>query len=229
MYKKTNIRVFFSGLFFFSLMACGKKENFPVKMQENKKTSTLKIHFINEQAKYKWSESYSEKIAESFDEKIELESILDTKLNALDLEKLQCPGYLSATREEKKQFWILFIASVAFLESNLNPQTTYREKDGSLSSGLLQIDVASANRHTFFFLEYVFNQDDLYNTELNLLAGLYILKHQLQGGINRERTELIGRIFTDRSYYWSILTLKQELFAKNFIQNSLANLPFCFI
>ena len=191
--------------------------------------SLMKVHFPDVQTKYSWPSWYGESLYRYLNERSELTSILDVNISSYDLKLLKCSSYNYASAYEKKRFLILFIASIAHAESNLNPNTTFREKDGTLSSGLLQIDLASANRHSLIYTGFQFTQRDLFNPDLNLMAGLYILKHQLEGGMNGERPEIRGRLFTNSSYYWSVLTLKKEMIIKTFTQNARANLPFCSI
>ncbi len=192
-------------------------------------TTPMQVKFPYEVAKYSWKTWYGESLFRYLNERSELSSILYTDVSNYDLKLLKCVNYKEANLYEKKRFWVLFMASIAYAESGLNPNTTFREKDGSLSSGLLQIDVASANRHSLMYTGFYFSQKDLFNPDLNLMAGLYILKHQLEGGMEGERPEIRGRLFTNSSYYWSVLTLKKEIIIKTFVQNARVNLPFCSI
>lgn len=188
---------------------------------------SLKLTFYPVQ-KYRWMPQYSESILHYMD-RAELQTLVDTRLNFYDLMKLNCSGYTQASIADKKLFWITFMGSIAHAESSLNPDLVYHDVDGTLSSGLLQIDLQSANRHTFAYTKKRFSQKDLHNSDLNLMAGLYVMKHQLEGGMNDDRPEIAGRLFTERSYYWSVLTLKRDLIIKTFKKNALENLNFCFI
>lgn len=188
----------------------------------------LKLNFHPLQTNYDWKPQYSQSIL-GYMSRPELSTLIDTRLNIYDLSKLNCFGYNQASVLEKKMFWITFMASIAHAESTLNPNVVYRDIDGTLSSGLLQIDLQSANRHTYAYTRKTYTQKDLHNPDLNLMAGLYIMKHQLEGGMNDDRPEIAGRLFTERSYYWSVLTLKRDLIIRTFTKNALANLSFCFI
>lgn len=201
----------------------GQQEQVEEGQQEESKD--LKLHFQHEN-RYRWAAHFGESLFRYL-ERPELTIIYETELSLRDLRLLKCEGYRMATVLQRKKFWVTFMASIAHAESGLNPLTTYREKDGTLSSGLLQIDVASANRHSTPYTGYRFTQNDLFNTDLNLMAGLYVMKHQLEGGMFSERPEIKGRLFTDRSYYWSVLTLKRELIIKTFTKNAVGNLSFC--
>lgn len=188
----------------------------------------LKLSFKTASPKNSWKVTYSQSILRYMENEEELSTLVDTSLNPLDLRLLKCQGYNYASINDKKKFWVTFMASIAHAESSLNPMTTYREKDGTLSSGLLQIDVSAANRHAGPYTGRRFTQADMFNPDLNLMAGLFIMKHQLEGSHNSKRPELVGRLFTDSHYYWSVLTSKRELIIKTFTLNSLTNLPFCF-
>jgi hypothetical protein len=219
---------FFLLLFLFS---CGKDSEKSQVNFDNIRVieSAMKLNFPNVQMKHNWSPKYDASISKYLLERSELSTILTTEIKSSDLKLLRCLNYNQSNTEEKIKFWTLYLASIAYAESNLNPNTTFREKDGTLSSGLLQIDLASANRHSAAYTGYIFSQKDLFNQDLNLMAGLYILKNQLAGGIFSERPDIKSRLFTDNSYYWSVLTLKREMIIKTFTKNALANLPFCFI
>lgn len=209
-----------------TLFSCGKNSSSgPVEAE----IKAMQVVFPYVGPKYSWKSSYEESVFRYLNERSELSNILIVEINSNDLKLLKCANYQEANLYEKKRFWILFLASIAHAESGLNNYTTYREKDGTLSSGLLQIDVASADRHSSIYTGYYFSQKDLFNPDLNLMAGLYILKHQLEGGINGERPDIRGRLFTNNSYYWSVLTLKKEKIIKTFVQNARINLPFCSI
>lgn len=222
-------------IFLSILSSCGKSKsidsNVPKYTDANvqsqkEEIGKLNLKFKTISAQNIWESNYSQSILHYLG-RAELSTLIDTEINANDLKMLGCSGYSRSSIFEKKKFWVIFMASIAHAESSLNPRAVYREKDGTLSSGLLQIDVLSANRHTQTYTDYLFSQQDLFNTDLNLMAGLYIMKHQLEGSINAQRPELIGRLFTDRSYYWSVLTLKRDLIIKSFLHNSRFNLPFC--
>lgn len=224
-------------LLLFFLVSCGGGDGTPVTSadpilsdagqtaEQKEEEKDLKLNFQVEH-RYRWAFHYTRGIFRYL-ERPELNILLTTELNGKDLKLLKCENYNSASMSERRRFWVVFIASIAHAESGLNPMTTYREKDGTLSSGLLQIDLASANRHSKPYTGYNFTQRDLFNPDLNLMAGLYVMKHQLEGGMFFERPDIKGRLFTERSYYWSVLTFKRELILKTFNKNALENLEFC--
>lgn len=213
------------------VVSCGKDSSSTdssVSAKEVSALKSLKLTFHPVKERYDWKPQYSQSIL-SYMNRPELSTLIDTRLNIYDLSKLNCFGYNQASITEKKLFWITFMASIAHAESTLNPNVVYHDIDGTLSSGLLQIDLQSANRHTYAYTGKKYTQKDLYNPDLNLMAGLYVMKHQLEGGMNDDRPEIAGRLFTERSYYWSVLTLKRDLIIRTFTKNAMANLSFCFI
>ena len=213
------------------LSSCGSSDSQPQNEQsgtENQEASkSLVVKFYSSAPQiHTWKESYSKIILDTLD-RPELNSLLFLPLNSNDLSMLKCNGYQTATPEERKKFFVLYLASIAYAESRLNPKSTYLEADGSLSSGLLQIDRNSANRHAGPYLNYRYTQSDVLDPHLNLIAGLYVLKHQLEGGMTDDRPDIKNRLFTSKSYYWSVITLKQEHIIKTFVANSERNLDFC--
>ncbi len=218
------------------LVACGSKDSSPnnsnlgevvgSENQEDAKSLDVKFYSSAPQI-HTWKESYTSIILETLD-RPELRTLLDLPLNTNDLSMLKCTGYQNASVQERKKFFVLYLASIAYAESRLNPRSTYLETDGSLSSGLLQIDKNSANRHAGPYIDYRYSQNDVLDPHLNLIAGLYVLKHQLEGGMNDDRPDIKNRLFTNKSYYWSVITLKQEHIIKTFVANSQRNLDFCF-
>ena len=198
-----------------------QKEN-----QESGKSLVLKFYSSAPQI-HTWKESYTKIILETMD-RPELNSLINLPLNSNDLKMLKCSGYQTASADERKKFFVLYLASIAYAESRLNPKSTYLEDDGSLSSGLLQIDRNSANRHAGPYIDFRYSQNDVLDPHLNLIAGLYVLKHQLEGGMSDDRPDIKNRLFTSKSYYWSVITLKQEHIIKTFVANSERNLEFCF-
>lgn len=219
----------------FLVISCGKDSGSPSSLSTEAATESiieaeikdLSLYFKDVQKPHSWKPVYSKSILRYLETKPELSILLDSDLSSSDLSRLGCEGYKSAGLNEKRRFWVTFMASIAHVESGLNPETTYREKDGTLSSGLLQIDVASANRHASSYTGRRFNQADVINPDLNLMAGLYVMKHQLEGGINGERSDIKNRLFTNANYYWSVLTRRQEKIIETFKRNAKTNLPFC--
>lgn len=51
-----------------------------------------------------------------------------------------CPGFFSASKEQKETCWLRLISAMAYFESTFNPKATYKEHTGTLSIGLLMMN-----------------------------------------------------------------------------------------
>ncbi len=69
-----------------------------------------------------WTSSYSQWALDGSNQIIQNENLSD-----IDLEKLGCPGYRTATPEQRKLFWPYFLAALAKKESNYRSTTDYPE------------------------------------------------------------------------------------------------------
>ena len=116
-----------------------------------------------------------------------------------------CPEYKSLSPENKKNFWVYLLSSMAELESNFNPSLSYREsfRDGSgnyvMSRGLLQISIESGNAYGCAFK----SQSDLNDPYRNLSCGLRILNKWV---VNDKRIAgSVSGSWRGGSRYWSVL------------------------
>jgi len=155
-----------------------------------------------------WGDNYTRAIEEQFN-KDYMFPLRQQKLAEEDLTTLGCLGYNTATREEKKRFWVLFLASLSKPESDMKAGDN---TSGNL--GLLQIDVRAANQWCKVLAEEIkrpITSSDLYNPEINLKCGLIMMQHQVLGvllGHPPKQTEpqLEGRVFTGKTtWYWGPL------------------------
>ncbi len=64
----------------------------------------------------------------------------DSFNQAVDLPDF-CPGFASATPTQKETCWLRIISAMAYFESSFNPKATYKEHTGTLSVGLLMMNV----------------------------------------------------------------------------------------
>lgn len=180
-----------------------------------------------------WSSDWSNEIYNSLGEE-HLSPLISgqLKIHQKDLEAINCPNFNKMNPDEKRKFWIVFMASVAKPESDYNPKTVYPDYDGTDSTGLLQIDKHRANEHCVKpqGIER-FTTEHMKDPKLNLRCGLQIMKHQLNGGIKGSMTSLRGRLFTtDRGspYYWSVLHgRKRQIVQNTFKAHAKSQLPFC--
>jgi hypothetical protein len=177
--------------------------------------STSKYPIIYPSGKNQWKNEFSKGIADQFD-KDYMRPLRKQKLNEGDLSLLGCTGYNYATDEEKKQFWILFMASISKPESNFNSDEEYREGNGSVSTGILQIDSAASNNWCGILSNEMkkrtFSSGDMHNPTTNLQCGLLMMQWQVMGvpkgkPIKMTEPQFEGRLFTGNSFwYWSTLS-----------------------
>lgn len=202
-----------------------------------------------------WKDSWSKTIMKSLDDR-HLTPLVNGELqiDQGDLNEIDCPNFNQATPDQKKQFWVLFMAAIAVPESSFNERSTYREADGSLSSGLLQIDEKSAVRHGCYSRTGYGPQrqnygptaldkihlppQDMMVGETNVACGLYVMRNQLMGGYIPQDGKgyypgLKGKLFTTGhagkyGFYWSVLNShKQDAVKRHFRAHAVHQLPFC--
>lgn len=166
---------------------------------------------IMPQANGPWKEKWSHAIMDSLDNP-QLNDLINGKIriNAGDLSEINCPYFNEATPEQKKQFWVLFMGSVAVPESHFHETKVYADSDNSNSTGLLQIDEKTAARHGCYSrtnygkpkgnygptaLDYIKMSPDeskraggqqgpdrMKVGAMNVACGLYVMRNQLLGG-----------------------------------------------
>lgn len=187
-----------------------------------------------------WPDKYSAAIAEQYD-KDYMRPLRERKIKESDLEKIGCPGYNYATREEKKKFWILWMSSIAKPESNFNSATTYNETDGTVSRGLLSIDVKAGNIWCKDLKRDMkveqFDAQDMHTPKTNLQCGLIMMQTQLLGAplknkggnLYQSRSDLEGSLFAAPAWYWSVLAAnKKRLEVIDWFKvHARRQLPFC--
>jgi hypothetical protein len=178
-----------------------------------------KFPIIYPSSKKAWKNEFSEAISEQF-EKDYMRPLKQQKIDEGDLSLLGCKGYNYATDPEKKQFWILFLSAVSKPESNFDPDEEYRETNGTVSTGMLQIDPRASNQWCGVLSKDMkksnFVMSDMHNPKTNLQCGLVMMQWQVLGvpkqpDMRQTRPDLKGRLFTDNSYwYWSTLSNKNS-------------------
>lgn len=208
------MKIFFTYFFLILLIGCGTKKSETLPNQEISLPSTpgneIKILTIKSST-YPWDDDYTQFILQGLENAPRLDELLKFQIKESDLVKLNCPEINNATFEEKKLFWVLVLAAIADPESGYNPNDAYREANGTVSAGLLQIDFEAANAHAGKLYDYYFTYQDMFDPKLNLIAGLYVMRNQLN---------IKGTIFTNENYYWSVLTHKQLRVSETFKKNS---------
>lgn len=127
-----------------------------------------------------------------------------------DLVRL-CPTYFNASENQKVALWTLLIASIAKYESNFNPNTRFQEPPplNVYSEGLLQLSYGDETRYKNVPLNS--EKQNILNPEVNLKTGVAIFAKQL---------EKRKSIFTNKHFYWSVLTNKQNQIIEFFQVNA---------
>jgi hypothetical protein len=98
-------------------------------------------------------------------------------MNSPSDSKKFCPNFESFDREQRKQFYVMLISSIARYESSFDPATTYKEPfldvHGSpvISRGLMQLSIESANGYGCG----IKSAKDLHDPEINLRCSVRIL------------------------------------------------------
>jgi len=213
---------FYLLLFSFFLFACGNS-NSPVTIknqseQNRTEESELIIKKIN--GNIGWKSEINIDLSNELND-TKYDDIFNLELNQNDLNLLGCNNYHSFNLSEKKRFIIVFLAAIAERESDFDPENmTYDPTHKNWNIGLLQIDTKSAIRHAGESL----SEEELKDPFLNLKVGLSIFKNQVTG---KYRSELNGRLFTGKSFYWEVLNDNyKHRVIKSFINNRF-NLPLC--
>jgi hypothetical protein len=145
-------------------------------------------------------------------------SLLDEKIIPVDQMNTLCPGFFGATVPEKKAVWALLFASIARYESGFDPNIRYQEGPDLhyiYSEGLLQLSYGDQLNHQNCLIDN--NLKNILDPKVNLQCGVAIMRDQL-------RVRKV--IFTDKHYYWSVLTNKRPQITA-FFNKYVDQLPFC--
>ncbi len=171
----------------------------------------------------KWPSAWSASIMDAIPD-IAPSLLDDGFVPQADIKSL-CPGYFGATENEKKGFWALFLASIAYPESSWNPAPAKFKEPGLkdtygqvYSEGLLQLSVGDGAHGAVCNFRYR-SDIDIESPEDNLRCGLLILRNQIKSR---------RALFLPRSYYyWSVLTNKERTVRAVF-NSQLNKLSYCF-
>lgn len=201
------------------ILSCGKDAGDASNLSASDYYSIESLKITNSSKKIPWKTSWSFALADEFSSP-DLSRMLDQELYESDISLLGCNNYNQLSSIEKKIFLIVFLSAISEAESDFQyDNETYNRGDSTLNIGLLQIDVASAKRHSG--VKYSVNTDnDLKNPVINLKVGAHILKNQLV------TSKYKGRLFPPRTYYWQVLTENKKRILKNINLNR-KNINFC--
>jgi hypothetical protein len=173
---------------------------------------------INEgsSSRYRWKAEWNDYISEAIDLHGNF-MLLNDSLPLTEISKL-CPNFTTLDNQKKKLFWILFIASIAKYESNFNPTARFKEPPplNVYSEGLLQLSYGDEKRYEKLPIDTKLG--NIMDPKVNLTSGVIILVKQLRVRKN---------LFTDKHYYWSVLTNKKaeisQFFQKHASLNSICS------
>lgn len=186
----------------------------------NPSQAPYKLNIKLSSSNRKWPESYTDSLYQTFSGS-DFYSFFEKPINQADLETLKCPTLNSLTKDEKKKFYIVYMAALAEAGSDYNSDTvSYSKADKTTNYGLLQIDPKSAVAHAKSVIGRSIDGERLKEPDTNLKIGAYILKNQISGKI------ATGRLLPDKVYYWPTLKYAQKRIL-NTIEKNLDNLPFC--
>jgi hypothetical protein len=167
-----------------------------------------------------WQDKWSKAMMSYLDEI----ALIDLPVNESDLRQVNCSGHRQATREERKHFWIVFMASISSQESAFNPKTRYYERAlGEWSEGLFQLSVSNRKPKGGCSL---INKQTILRPLPNIYCALVIMENQVRGSRRYHRPT--GVLFPTRPYYWSVLTrMPAKGRVIEFFKRHIDDLPFC--
>ncbi len=127
-----------------------------------------------------------------------------------DMKKF-CPRYSNLSSDEKEDFFANLIATMARYESDLKPRTTFKENNGNVSAGLLQISYGSLYPiYKKNGCDDISVAEDLKNPRNNIECGLGIMSILVKkdGFLAKNAT-------TGASRYWSVLRPPYTVYIKS--------------
>jgi hypothetical protein len=166
--------------------------------------SKIKIH----PGKYSWDEKWNYFVADEI--KKNMETFIDKdSIYKSDILRL-CQSYYQLKENEKMSFWTLLIASIVKFESNFDTNCRFKEPPplNTYSEGLMQLSYGDEKRYKNVPLDE--GKKNILNAEVNLRTGVIIFAKQL---------EIKKTIFTNKHFYWSVLTNKQNEIIQFFKEN----------
>jgi hypothetical protein len=136
-----------------------------------------------------------------------------------EIKKL-CPRFFDSPLSERKAFWALFIASIAYPESAYNPRARYMEPPplSKWSEGLLQLSTDDYVGHGNL-CNFMKNPERILNPFENIRCGVVILKNQIA---------VRKTLWPATYYYWSVLTTRKSSVVREvFRANAKKQLSYC--
>ncbi|MBC7429971.1 MAG: lytic transglycosylase domain-containing protein [Bacteriovorax sp.] len=190
-----------------------------------------KIEIEPYRKKYFWDNSWNDAISNEIDQKINNDMITEY-IDQDDLISLGCPGFNSADADSKKDFWIVFLSSLARAESAFNTKVRSRApKGGHGNYGLLQLSKATAREQCG-----INDPKDIADPAMHLRCGVKLLAWQLKGAPVTEtkflRPDLKGQLFGKYILLWGPLRQNDKrgrALLVSWFKKHLDQMPFCSI
>ena len=183
--------------------------------------------------KYSWKREWTLKIIEELDKDFfheDKNSLLNIKINKDDLSILDCVGYNEASRDDKKDFWVVFFSALTRAESAFNENARSVILKGHRSWGLLQFAKQTAK----VYCSIDPPKSSVLNGGDNLFCGLKLISWQLQGAPlasgRKIRPDLDGQLFGKKMFQWGPLRqndFRGRLLFVNWFKDHLRQLKFC--
>ena len=116
-----------------------------------------------------------------------------------------CPGYFTATYDQKKKFWVTWMASISFPESGYDTETVFMEPAplNKNSVGLFQLSYDD-KRHGggCDFSGFLRDEYLLKDPSRNIRCAATIMQNQI---------EQRGTLWPRKAYYWSVLSSSKKI------------------
>jgi hypothetical protein len=154
-----------------------------------------------------WKESWSNIL----DQAISLygeELLKESFVKGVGVEKL-CPGFFGSTDDEKKRFWITFMAAIAYPESGYKPSAVFKEPAplNKNSIGLFQLSFDDVRHEGGCNTSGLKSEEEiLKDPATNIRCAVTIMRNQIE-----DRKTLWPKTF----YYWSVLTTSKKIEVKS--------------
>lgn len=161
---------------------------------------------INSFKRTSWDNSWNNVISKTLEDE-QYVHMLDEALDESDLKELNCLGFnqSSTSREEKKDFWLVFFSALTRAESAFNPNARAKApKGGQGNYGLLQFNKSTARDRCD-----IMSIKELLEPSSQLSCGVRLLSWQLKGAPSKDgkllRPDLKRQLFGKYILLWGPL------------------------
>ncbi|NOT78693.1 MAG: transglycosylase SLT domain-containing protein [Bacteriovoracaceae bacterium] len=186
---------------------------------------------INSFKSTSWDNSWNNVINKTLDDE-QYVHMLDEPLDESDLKELNCLGFNQSTtsREEKKDFWLVFFSALTRAESAFNPKARAKApKGGQGNYGLLQFNKGTARDRCG-----IISIQELLEPNSQLSCGVHLLSWQLKGAPLKNgkllRPDLKKQLFGKYILLWGPLRQNDKAGRKllvSWFKDHLNQLSFC--